>query len=208
MGRTFDELVMGTNINPSATHLLITAPSSVATGMHFNITVTALDANNNVATGYTGTVHFTSSDGKAVLPANYKFTATDRGVHTFTNGFELATLGSQTVSARGIIATIAGTSGTITVKQHYLITVNSAYGDPTPSTWVAQGSSFTASVTSPADVQGSHRYLCTGFIMDGVAYSSGTSFVFSNVQSAHTITFKWKEQFYATSRRSGSRAKR
>ena len=37
------------------------------------MTVTAVDAYGNVATGYTGTVHFTSSDGQAVLPANYTF---------------------------------------------------------------------------------------------------------------------------------------
>ena len=34
--------------------------------------------------GYTGTVHFTSSDTAAVLPANYTFVAGDNGVRTFT----------------------------------------------------------------------------------------------------------------------------
>ena len=48
-----------------------------------NGTVTAYDAYGNLATGYVGTVHFTSSDPKAVLPANDTFTAADAGVHTF-----------------------------------------------------------------------------------------------------------------------------
>jgi len=32
------------------------------------VTVTAFDQYGNIATGYTGTVHFGSSDGQAVLP--------------------------------------------------------------------------------------------------------------------------------------------
>jgi len=35
--------------------------------------VTASDAYGNLATKYTGTVHFTSSDGSATLPADYTF---------------------------------------------------------------------------------------------------------------------------------------
>ena len=46
------------------------------------------DAFGNTATGYTGTVHFTSTDGQAVLPADYTFTAGDAGIHTFTRHAE------------------------------------------------------------------------------------------------------------------------
>src|SRR5438477_574864 len=55
---------------PAATHYSVTAPASATAGTAFSITVTALDQFNNTATGYAGTVHFTSSDGQAVLPAN------------------------------------------------------------------------------------------------------------------------------------------
>ena len=34
-------------------------------------------------TGYSGTVHFTSNDAKAVLPANYTFVAADAGARSF-----------------------------------------------------------------------------------------------------------------------------
>ena len=67
----------------TATHLTVAAPASATAGTPFNVTVTALNASNGPAADYTGTVHFTSSDGQAVLPANYTFTAGDAGVHTF-----------------------------------------------------------------------------------------------------------------------------
>ena len=93
----------------AATHLAVTATASATAGAPFSITVTAQSASNGTATGYTGTVHFTSSDGQAVLPANYTFTAADAGVHTFT-GVALKTAGSQTVTATDTAtATIAGT---------------------------------------------------------------------------------------------------
>ena len=47
------------------------------------ITVTALDSSNNMGATYTGTVHFTSTDPTAILPADYTFTAADAGTHTF-----------------------------------------------------------------------------------------------------------------------------
>ena len=55
-----------------------------ARGIAFNVTVTMKDAYGNVVTGYRGTVHFSNSDSTATLPANYVFTASDTGVHTFT----------------------------------------------------------------------------------------------------------------------------
>ncbi|HLN32693.1 MAG TPA: choice-of-anchor tandem repeat GloVer-containing protein [Gemmataceae bacterium] len=68
----------------AATHFSITAPLAVTHGVAFSVTITALDAYGNVATGYLGTVKFTSSDKKAGLPRNYTFTAGDAGVHVFS----------------------------------------------------------------------------------------------------------------------------
>ena len=70
---------------------------SSTAGVAGNFTVTLKDAYGNIARGYTGTVHFTSSDGKASLPANYTFTTADKGVHTFT-GLVLRKKGNQTVT--------------------------------------------------------------------------------------------------------------
>ena len=80
-----------------ATHFTVTGfPSPTTAGAAHNVTVTAYDAYGNVATGYTGTVHFTSSDAQAVLPANYTFTAGDAG-HTFSATLETA--GTQSITA-------------------------------------------------------------------------------------------------------------
>jgi hypothetical protein len=62
-------------------------------------TLTVDDAYGNVATGYTGTVHFTSSDGSSTLPKDYTFMAADAGVHTFTNQVTLRKKGKQTITA-------------------------------------------------------------------------------------------------------------
>jgi len=68
-------------------------PSPTTAGSAANVTVTARDAYGNIATGYTGTVHFKSSDAKAVLPTNYTFTAADAGKHVFSA--TLKTAGTQ-----------------------------------------------------------------------------------------------------------------
>jgi hypothetical protein len=65
-----------------------------------DLTVTAVDPFGEPAVDYRGTVHFSSTDPQAtLLPADYTFTATDNGQHTFSSGLTLFTPGSQTVSA-------------------------------------------------------------------------------------------------------------
>jgi len=77
----------------------MTSPAGGAgPSLPFNITLTVVSSVNNalVLKGYTGTVHFTSSDPQAVLPADYTFVAADAGTHTFPITFN--TLGDQTVT--------------------------------------------------------------------------------------------------------------
>jgi VCBS repeat protein len=88
----------GIIVNPAAaSQFIISAPASVTAGVAFSITVTVEDAYGNVVTGYTGTIHFTSSDSTAKLPRNYTFTAADKGVHTFS-GLVLRKSGTQTIT--------------------------------------------------------------------------------------------------------------
>src|SRR5439155_5010553 len=54
-----------------AANLSLAAPASATAGTSFSVTVTLTDASGNVATGYRGTIHFTSSDARALLPADY-----------------------------------------------------------------------------------------------------------------------------------------
>ncbi len=111
MWPTVNNLVMGLAAPPPATHFSVSAPAGATPGSSFNYTVTALDASNATATGYTGTVHFTSSDGAAVLPANATLT---NGVGTFSA--TLNTVGNQTITATDTVtAAITGTSGPIAV---------------------------------------------------------------------------------------------
>jgi hypothetical protein len=70
--------------------------SSTTAGVAHSFTVTAVNPDGSTNTGYTGTVHLSSTDLQAVLPANYTFTAADRGVHTFT--VTLKTAGTQSIN--------------------------------------------------------------------------------------------------------------
>ena len=70
-------------------------------------------------------MHFTSSDGAAVLPANYTFVAGDAGVHSFSGGVTLKTAGSSSVTGTDTV------TGTITGSQ--TVTVNP--GSATSSPW-------------------------------------------------------------------------
>jgi ELWxxDGT repeat protein len=88
----------GITVNPAAaSQFLISAPTSVTAGLPFSLTVTVEDAYGNVVSGYTGTVHFTSRDGRATLPRDYTFNAADKGVHSFT-GLVLRRKGKQSIT--------------------------------------------------------------------------------------------------------------
>jgi len=95
-----------------ATHFSVSAPAAATAGTAFNFTVTALDASNAVATGYAGTLRFTSTDGAATLPAHYTFGAADAGEHTFSATLE--TVGARTITVTDTItSSIVGTSNAI-----------------------------------------------------------------------------------------------
>lgn len=104
----------------NATTLQVTAPSTVFAGFPFDVTVTALDQFGDVATGYAGIVHITSSDSAATLPGDA--TLTD-GVGTFA--VTLNTVGNQTVTATDTFtSSITGTSAKIAVPgaaTHFLV---------------------------------------------------------------------------------------
>ncbi len=65
--------------------LELTAPGAASLLTPFAVTVTVRDAYGNLATNYTGTVTFTSSDPMAALPASYTFVPGDGGQHVFSS---------------------------------------------------------------------------------------------------------------------------
>src|SRR5439155_1408585 len=104
-------------VNPAAASTLVVTgyPSPTTPGTSHSFTVTARDAYGNNATGYVGSVNFTSSDAQAVLPANYAFTSSDAGTHTFSATFKTA--GGQSITATDTASgTINGSQTGITVK--------------------------------------------------------------------------------------------
>jgi subtilisin-like proprotein convertase family protein/plastocyanin len=118
-------------VNPAAaSQLILTGPASSAAGDAFLVTVIARDAFNNLATGYGGTVHFTSSDGAATLPADSTLIS---GQRTFS--VTLATTGSRTVTATDTIngaltdsisVTVTAATCSTTFTNPAAITINDA----------------------------------------------------------------------------------
>jgi hypothetical protein len=167
------------NVIGPAKVLLVSAPASTTAGVPFSVTVTAEDAAGNTATGYAGTVHFTSSDpGTAlVLPANYTFVpATDQGVHTFTNGVALVTVGagSQTVTATDTVTGSITGSATVTVsKANSAVTMTAAGAaiDVNGSvTFTATVAASAGSVTIP--FQGTMSFASNGTTITGCSTQS------------------------------------
>jgi streptogramin lyase len=85
----------------AADHYTLSAPAIVAGDSPFAVTLTVLDAFGNQATGYQGTVHFSSTDPQATLPDDYTFTAADRGSHRFS--VTLHSAGQQTLTVQDTV---------------------------------------------------------------------------------------------------------
>ena len=95
-----------------ATQLAVSVSAANATvGTALSVTVRAVDASGALVTTYAGTVHFTSSDTQATLPADSTLTG---GTGNFSVIFKSP--GNQTVSAKDTAtASIAGTSAVVSV---------------------------------------------------------------------------------------------
>src|SRR5262249_56638389 len=86
-------------VSPAATSGVVVSgyPSTTTAGDVHTFTVTAVDRFGNTTPGYAGTVHLTSSDGQADLPADYTFVSGDKGTHAFSA--TLKTAGSRSITA-------------------------------------------------------------------------------------------------------------
>jgi hypothetical protein len=142
-----------------ATHFSISAPPTTQSGTAFDLTVTALDAGNNVAKSYTGTVHFTSTDSHAVLPVNSTFTS---GTGSFSATLE--TVGSQTITTTDTVrASISGTSNSIDVSATSAVNPVPFINQPlSPDAAAPGGAAFQLAVNG------------TGFVSDSVVNWNGS----------------------------------
>jgi Putative Ig domain/Galactose oxidase, central domain len=101
----------GITVGPIPTIRLSVGLNGAATRSPVTLSVVALNASNNTSTGYSGTVQITSTDGRAILPANAPL---QNGAGNFLLTFETA--GTQTVTATDTTThSITGTSATIAV---------------------------------------------------------------------------------------------
>jgi len=80
-----------------------------------SVTVQARDAFDNPVHAYTGTVHFTSSDWKATLPANYTFTGPEDGARGFSVTLRLLGTSSITVTDTGTPSITGSQTGIVVV---------------------------------------------------------------------------------------------
>ena len=88
----------------------------VQAGIPSSVTVQAVDYAGQPQSDYTGTVHFASTDGAAILPADFTFTAGMLGLHTFVNGVTMRSSGEWCVTATDTSAvSITGSQCNITV---------------------------------------------------------------------------------------------
>jgi hypothetical protein len=122
------------------THLGVSAPGTATIGTPFNFTVTALDASNMTNTGYTGTVHFTSTDSSATLPPDATLT---NGTGTFSATLNAS--GTFTITGTDTVtSSVTGTSTPITASVAAAdFTMSAAPASGT----VVKGSSGTSTIT-------------------------------------------------------------
>ena len=150
-------------VSPAATsQIFIAGPSSASTGASFTLTGTARDAFGNPTPGFADTLHFSSTDAAAGLPADQVFSGGATGSKTFRA--TLRSSGPQTVTVAdsgnpGLTASlpvaVVSTGSTVIVSAS---ATSSVYGGPL---------TFTATVTP-----GSGGGTPTGtvvFVIDGMA---------------------------------------
>jgi hypothetical protein len=180
----------------AATVQIVQPPSTAASfqitsnpptaGSPRSFTITALNGDGTTATNYVGTVHFTSTDSKAVLPGDYTFTTADQGVHSFT----------ATYFKSGTQSLIANDARNATISGNLGVMVNAAPASVLIATFpvqvnVATTGSFTVTAKDPygnvaTDYRGTVKLTST----DAKANFATVNYTF-NATDAGVHTFKF-----------------
>ena len=188
-------------VKPSTASTLTVSgfPNPTVAGAHGSVTVTADDLYGNVATGYRGTVKFSSSDTKAVLPTNYTFTAVNAGTEIFTNGVTLNTAGTQSITATDTVTgTITGAQGGIAVNKASPTIATTLSASSIPVGGAAHDSSaFTGLVNSTGVGTVTYSYYtnntCTA---NAVSVNTVTVPTSGTVPNSNAVTFNNIGTFY------------
>jgi len=122
---------MQNNCVTAPAQMTLTGPTGVIPGKTFKQTVT-VSASSGTSLQYSNTIHFTSSDAQAVLPADYTFDPNadfgpNPGQETHTFSFTLNSLNSQTISATDTLAAPITATTTIDVNHNPDLTLTKTH---------------------------------------------------------------------------------
>jgi photosystem II stability/assembly factor-like uncharacterized protein len=109
---TLNNGVTGSATAPAIGFRLSSIPSPIQAGTPVSFSVTVVDPFGDVAVGYTGLVHFSSTDGRAVLPGDSRLV---NGTGTFSINFRDAGIQAVTVTGAGTPALSATQTGIIVI---------------------------------------------------------------------------------------------
>lgn len=175
----------------SAAHFTVFAPANANTGSAVSIAVTAVDNSFNPTPNYNGTIHFSSSDPAAALPAN---TQVVNGTATFQATFNTAGVGQTlTISDVGT-PSISGQASLTVLAPAANSTSTTLTATPNPSTY-GQAVVYTAAVTGGTPPLGGGITFdqtfgapldATGHAQTTLLLSPGTHTVFADYSGTNT----------------------
>jgi hypothetical protein len=118
----------------SASRFSVTGfPSTLNAGVAASIVVTAIDPYGNQASSYTGAITLSSTDTAASMPAAYTYSASDKGVKTFSGELTLFTAGQHTIIATDLTtSTVTGSQTGITIYELSASTARTSITGTTP----------------------------------------------------------------------------
>ncbi len=170
--------------------LMLSAPATVASGVTFPLTVSAVDANNNILTGYTGTLHFDSTLGSATLPPDSVlrngtgvFTATLRELGTSTQFIGAADAANQFIT--GVTGPIKVTAGSSDPASSFQVTVQTPVISGVPFTFAV--TALNDSGTPTTNYEGKVHFSTTGQIGTATLPADSTVTQGSGVFSATIV---------------------
>ena len=115
---TFEAAPIITAPTPAlVTHFgVVPAVAQVDANQVIALVISALDANNQLVSSYTGEVHTTSTDLQAILPLFIDFLPDDMGTKSIATGFALRTAGTQSITVTDEVTLTAGTAAGLRVQ--------------------------------------------------------------------------------------------
>jgi Tol biopolymer transport system component len=159
---------------PHAASFLITGASDSTVGETYSFKVYAKGNNGSTVTNCTGTIHFTSTDSSAILPADYTFISSDHGVHSFNATFN--TTGAQSITVTDTFFTSSTGTKALTVNTIYTSVDLHSFKNPSTN---GESITFTATV-SPVPDGGIIDFIVDGLIADSQPVDTTTGIAVSN----------------------------